>query len=555
MEIFPPTNQPCDLVDYNAFEADPVLSDSLSREAPWALPSLTTLGAHVGDPDWQEQGHLANRYSPVLRTFSRQGERIDEVDFHPAWHRLIGLGVEHGVHSLPWVRKEPGAHQARVAAHYLLTQLEAGVGCPLTMTFASVPSLRRQPELAEEWVPRITSQVYDFGLRPPQQKQGVLLGMAMTEKQGGSDVRANTTRATPSQDGTYRLQGHKWFCSAPMCDAFLTLAQTPAGVTCFLVPRVLPDGSRNRIHIQRLKDKLGNRSNASSEIEYHGALAWRVGEEGRGVPTIIEMVNHTRLDCVVGTTSLMRAALVQANHHVRHRQAFGRTLIDQPLMLNVLADLTLEWEASLQLLLRLARGYDHSQQDPAEAAFVRLATAVSKYWVCKRGAAYAQEAMECLGGSGYVEESVMPRIYREMPLSSIWEGSGNVICLDVMRAVVKTPQTLELFFAELDKARGTDGHFDEAVQDLKKSWHKPEEAEARRLVETMALTLQASLLLRHSPAAVGDTFCATRLAGAGYRQFGTLPRACDQRALYQRVSTFDGPLGKPLQQVAVNQQV
>lgn len=536
MEIFPPLNQPADLTDYNGFLSDPVLSSLMAREANWALPQLEKLGAYVGNAEWQEQGALANRCGPVLKAFSRQGERIDEVEYHPSWHRLIELGIQFGVHCLPWVEHREGAHQARVGLHYLLTQLEAGVGCPLTMTFAAVPSLRRQPDLADLWVPRITSQEYDFGLRPPAEKRGCLMGMAMTEKQGGSDVRANTTVARSNADGSYTLQGHKWFCSAPMGDAFLTLAQLPAGVTCFLVPRILPDGSRNRLHIQRLKDKLGNRSNASSEIEYHGAMAWRVGEEGRGVATIIEMVNHTRLDCVVCTTSLMRAALVQADHHARHRQAFGRRLVEQPLMLNVLADLTLEWEAAVHLMVRLARGYDRSQQDPAEAAFVRLATAVSKYWVCKRGAAYAEEAMECLGGSGYVEESPLPRIYREMPLPSIWEGSGNVICLDVLRAVSKTPQTLELFFAEVEQARGAHPLLDRTVEDLKTAWSRGQdlEVEARRLVEKMALSLQASLLLRQATSEVAEAFCQTRLGPEGHYQLGTLPASLAHRALQER---------------------
>lgn len=534
MQIFPPLNQPADLVDYNLFDSDPVLSEAVSESAAWSVPALRELGRKLGQAEWQQQGRLANRHEPILQAFSRQGERIDEVEFHPAWHRLMQLGVENGVHCLPWVEERAGAHQARVAAHYLLTQVEAGVGCPLTMTFAAVPSLRREPELARQWVPRITSRVYDFGLRPPQEKKGCLMGMAMTEKQGGSDVRANTTTAEPLADGSYRLQGHKWFCSAPMCDAFLTLAQLPAGLTCFLIPRILPDGQRNRMHIQRLKDKLGNRSNASSEIEYHGAQAWRVGEEGRGVPTIIEMVNHTRLDCVVGTTSLMRAALVQALHHCQLRSAFGKRLVEQPLMENVLADLTLEWEAALQLMLRLATGFD--AKDPHESTFVRLATAVSKYWICKRGARFAQEAMECLGGSGYVEESVLPRIYREMPLASIWEGSGNVICLDVLRAVQKTPATLELFFAEVDSSRGGDRRLDQAVENLKASWARNDEAEvrARRLVERMALVLQASLLLRRSPSFVAETFIGTRLGDNCLMEFGTLPSGTARQGLLER---------------------
>jgi len=536
MQIFPPLNQPADLVGYNLFESDPVLADSIHENASWSVSSLREMGNQLGQPDWLEQGRLANAYEPVLRAFSRQGERIDEVEYHPAWHRLIELGVNYGVHCLPWVDDRPGAHQARVASHYLLTQVEAGVGCPLTMTFAATPSLRREPELAGQWIPRITSRIYDFGLRPPQDKQGCLMGMAMTEKQGGSDVRANTTRAEALADGSYCLQGHKFFCSAPMCDAFLTLAQLPKGLTCFLVPRILPDGQRNRVHIQRLKQKLGNRSNASSEIEYHGAIAWRVGEEGRGVPTIIEMVNHTRLDCVVGTTSLMRAALVQARHHCHSRYAFGKLLVEQPLMQNVLGDLTLEWEAALHLMLRLAQGYELSAKDPHEAAFVRLATAVSKFWVCKRGARFAQEAMECLGGSGYVEESVMPRIYREMPLASIWEGSGNVICLDVLRAVQKNPQTLELFFAEVEATRGGDRRLDQAVDNLKASWTRESELEvrARRLVERMALVLQASLLLRRSPSFVAEAFISSRLSEYGYHEFGTLPCGVAYRGLLER---------------------
>ncbi|MBN9417508.1 DNA alkylation response protein [bacterium SCN 62-11] len=534
MQIFPPLNQPDDLTGYNGFASDPVLSELIEKQAPWSVGLLSEMGAKVGDADWQNQGRLANRHEPELVAFSRQGERIDEVEYHPAWHRLIEAGVNAGVHSLPWVDSRAGAHQARVGLHYLLTQIEAGVGCPLTMTFAAVPALRRQPELSAIWEPRLTSREYDFGLRPAEHKKGCLSGMAMTEKQGGSDVRANTTVAEALSDGTYRLQGHKWFCSAPMCDMFLTLAQLPEGVTCFLVPRVLPDGTRNRLHIQRLKDKLGNRSNASSEIEYHGAIAWRVGEAGRGVPTIIEMVNHTRLDCVVGTTSLMRAALVQALHHCRQRSAFGKKLADQPLMRNVLADLVLDWEAALQLMMRLAAGYGAEEEQ--EAHFVRLATAVSKFWVCKRGARFGEETMECLGGGGYVEESVMPRIFREMPLASIWEGSGNVICLDVLRAVQKTPHTLDLFFLELEKSRGGDRRLDLWVDNLKASWFRADDAEvrARRLVERMALALQASLLLRNSPSFMAEAFCTSRLGESRGSEFGTLPAGTPLEAMVER---------------------
>ncbi len=535
MQLFPAVNQPRSLENYNAFSTDPVLSHWINQQSDWAVPDLVCLGEKVGQSDWQEQGHLANHYVPVFKPFNRQGDRIDEVEFHPSWHRLIELGISHGVHCLPWSDRSPGAHQARVAAHYLLTQIEAGVGCPLTMTFASVPTLRREPELAKIWLPKITSRIYDFSLKPLAQKQGCLIGMAMTEKQGGSDVRANTTSAERLEDGTYRLTGHKFFCSAPMNDAFLTLAQTTQGLTCFLVARVLPDGSRNRIHIQRLKEKLGNRSNASSEIEYHGAIAWLVGEPGRGVPTIIEMVNHTRLDCVVCSTSLMRAALVQALHHIQHRQAFGRRLIDQPLMRNVAADLCLEWEAAMQLMFRLAEGYD--SQDPQESEFVRLATAVSKYWVCKRGARFVQEAMECLGGSGYVEESILPRIYREMPLPSIWEGSGNVICLDVLRAVQKKPETLELFFQELDRAKGRFRLLDQSIEKLKDNWLSRDlEVQARRLVESMALTLQAALLCQNSSEAVAAAFCQSRL-GDGYHELGTIASGLEGPIL-SRASTL-----------------
>lgn len=534
MQLFPPLNQPADLVGYNGLTTDPLLHEAVERRASWSLDELSGLGEKVGDPEWQELGALANRHGPVLRSFSRQGLRIDEVEYHPAWHRLMQLGVESGVHCLPWVEQRPGAHLARIARHYLLTQIEAGVGCPLTMTFAAAPSLKLEPDLAGQWLPRITSRSYDFGLRNPAEKRGCLMGMAMTEKQGGSDVRANSTQATALQDGTYSLQGHKWFCSAPMCDAFLTLAQRPAGLTCFLVPRVLPDGSRNRLHVQRLKEKLGNRSNASSEIEYHGAIAWKVGEEGRGVPTIIEMVNHTRLDCVVCSVSLMRAALVQALHHARERHAFGRALIQQPLMQNVLGSLCIEWEAGLQLLLRLAQGYDSLDAD--EAHFIRLATAVSKYWVCKRGSRYAAEAMEVLGGSGYVEESPLPRIFREMPLPSIWEGSGNVMCLDVLRAVQKSPQTLEQYFSEVERSAGGDARLDQAVQELKQEWARGGEMEfqARRLVERLALVLQASLLLRHSPTAVAETFCGHYLGPEVPREFGTLSPGAPVQALIER---------------------
>ena len=415
----------------------------------------------------------------------------------------------------------PGAHAARAAAFYIWSQVEGGHGCPVSMTYAVVPALRNSPRLAEQWEPLITSLEYDPGLRVPSTKRGVLFGMAMTERQGGSDVRANTTRAEPAgTKGDYSITGHKWFVSAPMCDAFLVLAQAPGGLSCFLLPRVLPDGTRNGFRIQRLKDKLGNRSNASSEVELDGALAWMVGEEGRGVRTIIDMVNHTRLDCVIGSASLMRQAVAQATHHTAHRTAFGKLLSEQPLMVNVLADIAVESEATTMLMMRLARAFDGDGQ---EAQFRRLATAVAKYWCCKRAIAVVAEALECHGGNGYVEESILPRLYREAPLNSIWEGSGNVNALDVLRAMSREPETLEAFITEVEKAKGTLRRLDAIVETLKREVSDPSDAEARarRIVELMAIALQCSLLLRHGDPAVAEVFCASRLGDTGH-QFGTL---------------------------------
>ena len=415
----------------------------------------------------------------------------------------------------------PGAHAARAAAFYIWSQVEGGHGCPVSMTYAVVPALRKNPQLAEQWEPLITSLEYDPGLRVPSMKRGALFGMAMTERQGGSDVRANTTRAVPAgTEGEYRITGHKWFVSAPMCDAFLVLAQAPGGLSCFLLPRVLPDGTRNGFRIQRLKDKLGNRSNASSEVELDDALAMMVGEEGRGVRTIIDMVNHTRLDCVIGSASLMRQAVAQATHHTAHRSAFGKLLSEQPLMVNVLADIAVESEATTMLMMRLARAFDGDEQD---AHFRRLATAVAKYWCCKRAIAVVAEALECHGGNGYVEESILPRLYREAPLNSIWEGSGNVNALDVLRAMSREPETLEAFVAELEKAKGDLRRLDAIVETLKREVSDPSDAEARarRVVELMAIALQCSLLLRHGDPAVAEVFCASRLGDAGH-QFGTL---------------------------------
>jgi putative acyl-CoA dehydrogenase len=529
-------NQSRPLEGYNAAEVDRPLMEALEREgAGWARAQVLAIGELAGSPRVIRWGVEANEHEPVLRTHDRFGHRIDEVEFHPAWHELMRLGVEHGLHALPWREPGPGAHVARAAMFMVLGHVDAGFGCPISMTYAAVPALRAQPELAAEWEPRLTSLHYDPGLRPAEGKAGALCGMAMTEKQGGSDVRANTTVARPTGDGAFELTGHKWFCSAPMCDVFLVLAQAEGGLSCYLVPRVLPDGERNRFHLQRLKDKLGNRSNASSEVEFAGALGWPVGEEGRGVPTIIEMVNHTRLDCVLGAAAGMHVGVAQATWHAAHRSAFGKPLIEQPLMVNVLADLAVEAEAATVTALRLARAYDE-----ADGPFKRLATAVSKYWICKRWPAHAAEALECLGGNGYVEESGMPRLYREAPLNSIWEGSGNVNALDVLRALIRQPASLEAFLEEVDQAAGAEPRLDAFTARLRDSLADPEalEARARRVVEDMALALQGSLLVRHSDPAVADAFCAARLAGEGGRAFGTLPPGAGHRAIVERHLPF-----------------
>src|SRR5580704_8809155 len=534
-------NQPPVLENYNAFVTDVPLKEGVIREGgSWGLERLEKFGGLVGSARVIALGHQANRNPPILRTHDRFGRRIDEVDFHPAWHELMTLGVENETHALPWRTPKPGAHVVRAALEYLYYQQEAGVGCPLTMTFAAVPTLRKQPEIADEWMPRITSTVYDPRFIPASEKRGALIGMAMTEKQGGSDVRANTTRARAighgGPGGEYLLTGHKWFCSAPMNDAFLTLAQTERGLTCFFVPRWRPDGSRNVFAIQRLKDKLGNRSNASSEIEYRDTWARRVGEEGRGIPTIIEMVNHTRLDCVAGSAALMRQAVVQAIHHASHRRAFGQLLIDQPAMQNVLADLAVESEAATALMARLARAYDRAATDEQERHFARIATAVGKFWVCKRAPAHVVEALECLGGNGYVEESIMPRLYREAPLNSIWEGLGNVMCLDVLRAIQREPQSLEALRGELASAKGTDSNYDRLLARLEHELTLSEEIEgrARQIVELLAVALQAAVLLRAGVTAVVDAFLATRVARSGGQIYGTLPVGIDCRALIDR---------------------
>jgi putative acyl-CoA dehydrogenase len=535
----PPThevlNQPPPLVDHDVFACDAALVDGVSREgASWAVAGLHDIGRLAGSAEAIGWGTAANVYPPVLRTHDRFGNRIDEVEYHPAYHELMRVAVKRGLHTRPWCDPRSGAHVARVAGFYVWSQVESGHGCPISMTYSVVPALRVAPELAAEWEPRLFSDAYDPAARPAPDKHGALAGMAMTEKQGGSDVRANTTRAEPVAGSAdeYELTGHKWFCSAPMCDLFLVLAQAPGGLSCFVVPRWLPDGTRNRFYIQRLKDKLGNRSNASSEIELDRAWGRRVGDDGRGVATIIAMVNHTRLDCVVGATAVMRQALTQACHHAGHRSAFGRTLVDQPLMTNVLADLAVESEAATLTMLRLAAAYDGGDNED-EAAFRRLATAVAKYWICKRQPGFVAEALECLGGNGYVEDSGMPRLFRESPLNGIWEGSGNVICLDVLRAMQREPAAVEAFRTELAAARGADDRFDAWLTRLDRDL-AAEESQARRLVEAMALALQGSLVLRHAPPEVADAFCATRLGGDWGHAYGTLPAGADAANLVKR---------------------
>ncbi|WP_313055695.1 acyl-CoA dehydrogenase family protein [Pseudomonas lopnurensis] len=531
------TNQVPPLDGANLYRLDLPLQQWVRRyQGGWAEQRLDAYGRLAGGP-LMAAGFLANENKPVFRSHDRYGHRIDQVDFHPAYHELMRTAIEHGIPSLPWADPQPGAQVARAALMYLHNQAEAGSSCPLTMTYASVPALRLQPDLAERWLPKILARDYDPRNVPMEQKAGVTIGMAMTEKQGGTDVRANTTRAHPVGAGgpgqPYELVGHKWFCSAPMCDAFLTLAQTDKGLSCFLLPRHRPDGTRNQFYIQRLKNKLGNWANASSEVEYRGALAWMVGEEGRGVPTIIEMVSSTRFDCMIGSSSLMRQALTQAMHHCAHRLVGGRVLLEQPLMRNVLADLALESEAALALTLRMGRAQDN-RHDEQEDKFARLVTAIGKYWICKRAPDMIAEASECLGGAGYVEETILPRLYREAPVNSIWEGSGNVQCLDVLRALSKEPGVLEALFAELGDGHG-DARLQTHIQRLQSAFRDTDDIQyrARQLTEDIAVGLQAKLLLEAGNTAVSDAFIASRLEGCG-RAYGTLPRGLDIGALLER---------------------
>ncbi len=531
------TNQPPPLEHHDVFTSDRALVESVKqRGATWAVDDLTGLGILAGTPEVLEWGRQANRYPPELRTHDRYGHRLDVVDYHPAYHQLMSTAVERGLHAAPWTDDRPGAHVARAAKVIVWYQVDGGHICPISMTYSSIPALRHQPDVAARWEPVLTSGEYDPANRPVADKSGATCGMAMTEKQGGSDVRANTTTAVPTADGGHLLTGHKWFCSAPMSDAFLALAQAPGGLTCYLLPRWRPDGTRNPIRIQRLKDKLGDRSNASSEIELQEAWGEQIGDEGRGVRTIIEMVNHTRLDCVLGSTAIMRQGVAQATWHAHHRSAFGAELDHQPLMANVLADLAVESEAATLSALRLAAAFDADPADEHEQLVKRLVTPVVKYWTCKRAPQHAAESLECLGGAGFVEESDLPRLFRQSPVNGVWEGSGNVICLDVLRAMGRAPESVDAYWSEVDRAAGADARFDEAAAALRKQLGDLDAIEyrARRVVEDMAVLFQASLVLQHSPAAVADAFVASRLGDDRGRALGTLPTGLDVDVIVDR---------------------
>ncbi|HUL90946.1 MAG TPA: acyl-CoA dehydrogenase family protein [Burkholderiales bacterium] len=529
------TNQPPPLAGFNAWSGDRTLREAVEREGGgWIFPRANEIGELVGSERMQVLAAQANRFSPELRTHDRFGNRIDSVEYHPAYHELMALAFRAGLHSLAWTEKRAGAWVARAALNYLWNQGENGVACPVTMTFASVKVLRNDPDLAAEWESKLLACDYDPRPLPLAQKRAVTIGMAMTERQGGSDLRTNLSRATPAGGGgDYELSGQKWFCSAPMSDAFFTLATTGAGLTCFFVPRSLQDGTRNPFLIQRLKDKCGNRSNASSEIEYRGTRARIIGEEGRGIATLIAMAHLTRFDIVVASAGMMRAALNQALHHAMHRHAFGRRLAEQPLMQNVLADLALETEAATLLAFRLARAFDRAEEDPRERALMRLMTPIAKYWLCKRLPAFVAEAMECLGGNGYVEEAPLARLYREAPLNGIWEGSGNVICLDALRSLERAPESLEALLEEIRRGGARSRNAAAAIPQLFKGGGESE-FEARRIVETVAVALQASLMERHALPEAADAFCASRLERDGGRAFGTLPPATSCEPILKR---------------------
>ncbi|MDE2361352.1 MAG: isovaleryl-CoA dehydrogenase [Hyphomicrobiales bacterium] len=533
-------NQPHELADYNLFTGDRPLAEAVAREgAGWAANDIADFGARIGRADYLELGMQANRNLPEFDTHDRYGRRIDLVRFHPSYHQLMKTSIEEGLHASPWTEPRKGAHVARAARFYMHSQVEPGHGCPISMTFACAPALALQPDVAKDWLPKIFARDYDPRNVPADQKKGLTIGMAMTEKQGGSDVRANTTRAIPvsagGPGGEYELVGHKFFVSAPMCDAFLVLAQAPGGLSCFLVPRWKPDGSKNPLQVLRLKKKMGNASNASSETELRGAFGWMIGREGRGVATIIEMVAMTRFDCMIGSSAIMRAALAQAIDHCRQRAAFGKLLIDQPIMQNVLADLALETEAAIALTMRIGRALD-DRAEAREAQLIRIGTAIGKYWICKRTPGMTAEAMECIGGSGVMEDGPMPRHFRESPVNAIWEGSGNVQCLDVLRAMSRAPEALEACFEELDDAKGSNASYDRHVAALKDDMRATEdfEARARNLVDRLATALQASVLVKSAPAFVSDAYCASRLDSRGAHLYGALPQNVNFNAIVER---------------------
>ena len=531
-------NQPPVLENYNLFASDAALQTAIeSNGGAWNNACAADFGEILGKAETLELGNLANKNPPVLKTHDRFGNRLDLVEFHPSYHALMRVGIENETHSLVWTSENDGAYVARSALAFLKQQVDEGTSCPLTMTFAAVATLKINREISDSWLPRVLSNEYDERFVPAPEKRGATFGMAMTEPQGGSDVRANITFAEKlNETGEYKITGRKWFCSAPMCDAFLVLAQTTRGLSCFLLPRFKPDGAKNAFYIQRLKDKLGNKSNASSEVEFHQSYAQIVGEEGRGVANIMEMVRHTRLDCAVGSAGTLRRAVAESAHHCAHRAAFGKLLIEQPLMRNVLADLALESEAATALAFRLARGFDESKSSAEAKIFTRIATAIGKFWICKRAVFAVSEAMEVIGGNGYVEESVLPRLYRDVPVNSIWEGSGNVQCLDVLRAMRKEPEGIEVLLDEIKASNGVNVNFDCYVRNIERELLNADNLEfrARRVVEKLALALQASVLLKNAPDYVAEAFCNSRLANDGNLNFGTLPTGIEIEKIIAR---------------------
>ncbi len=534
-EIF---NQPPALENYNLFSSDLPLQETIRKNnGDWNNKNAHAFGKLLGKAETLELGNLANKNPPQLKTHDRFGNRLDAVEFHPAYHALMRLSVENETHSLAWTSANSGKYVARSALAFIKQQVDEGTSCPLTMTFAVVPSLQIEPEIADFWLPKVLSNEYDARFLPAPEKRGATFGMAMTEPQGGSDVRANVTFAEKLNDsGEYKITGRKWFCSAPMSDAFLVLAQVEKGLSCFLMPRFTPDGKKNALYFQRLKDKLGNKSNASAEVEFHAAHARIIGEEGRGVANIMEMVRHTRLDCAVGSAGTLRRAVAESIHHCANRNAFGKLLIEQPLMKNLLADLALESEAATALAFRLARGFDESEKSDEARTFTRAATAIGKFWNCKRAVFAVGEALEVLGGNGYVEESVLPRLYRDIPVNSVWEGSGNVQCLDVLRSMQKEPKSIEAVFNELDSAQGLNDFYDKFILKLKDEISNSDNLEfrARRIVERFALALQAKVLLKTAPDFVAEAFCISRLSDNNYLNFGTLPVGVEAKKIIKR---------------------